>query len=299
MAAIGFIGASGLMGHGMAKNLLAKGHALSLTVHRNRERVADLLAAGAVEKQPAGRARRGERDRLSLRHRLAAGRGLGRRAARACSPARGPGLVIVDCSTSEPDSTARLRERRGAGRRRPRRRAARAHADRGRGRQAQRHGRRRRRDLRPARAGAARLRRERLPRRRPGRRPHRQAAQQLHRPGDLHRDRGSVRGRPARRHRPAAAGRHRLGRRRQLGPLPDDGEDAARRSRRAQASSSTTRARTCATTPTSPRAWRSRRSSARRCTSRWCIASALGHGKKFVPSLVEAQEQLTGAKLVP
>jgi 3-hydroxyisobutyrate dehydrogenase-like beta-hydroxyacid dehydrogenase len=29
------------------------------------------------------------------------------------------------------------------------------------------------------------------------------------------------------------------------------------------------------------------------------LASALGHGKKFVPSLVEAQEQLTGAKLVP
>ena len=47
MAAIGFIGASGLMGHGMARNLLAKGHAVSLTVHRNRERVADLLAAGA------------------------------------------------------------------------------------------------------------------------------------------------------------------------------------------------------------------------------------------------------------
>jgi 3-hydroxyisobutyrate dehydrogenase-like beta-hydroxyacid dehydrogenase len=29
------------------------------------------------------------------------------------------------------------------------------------------------------------------------------------------------------------------------------------------------------------------------------IASALGHGRKFVPSLVEAQEQLTGARLVP
>ena len=29
------------------------------------------------------------------------------------------------------------------------------------------------------------------------------------------------------------------------------------------------------------------------------LASALGHGKKFVPSLVEAQEQLTGAKIVP
>ena len=29
------------------------------------------------------------------------------------------------------------------------------------------------------------------------------------------------------------------------------------------------------------------------------MACALGHGHKFVPSLVEAQEQLTGAKLVP
>ncbi|HEY2188014.1 MAG TPA: NAD(P)-binding domain-containing protein, partial [Caldimonas sp.] len=54
MAAIGFIGASGLMGHGMAKNLLAKGHSLGLTIHRNRERVADLIAAGAVQrKSPA------------------------------------------------------------------------------------------------------------------------------------------------------------------------------------------------------------------------------------------------------
>ena len=39
--ALGFIGASGLMGHGMAKNLRAKGHMLALTVHRYRERVTD------------------------------------------------------------------------------------------------------------------------------------------------------------------------------------------------------------------------------------------------------------------
>jgi len=25
----------------------------------------------------------------------------------------------------------------------------------------------------------------------------------------------------------------------------------------------------------------------------------IGHGKKFVPSLVEAQEQITGARIVP
>jgi 3-hydroxyisobutyrate dehydrogenase-like beta-hydroxyacid dehydrogenase len=30
---IGYIGASGLMGHGMAKNLLAKGFQVSLTAH--------------------------------------------------------------------------------------------------------------------------------------------------------------------------------------------------------------------------------------------------------------------------
>ena len=49
MTRIGFIGASGLMGHGMARNLLLKGHPLVLTVHRNRGRVADLLEAGAME----------------------------------------------------------------------------------------------------------------------------------------------------------------------------------------------------------------------------------------------------------
>ena len=59
MQRIGFIGASGMMGHGMAKNLLAKGYPLTLTVHRNTERVADLLAAGATQAAtPAAGARR-------------------------------------------------------------------------------------------------------------------------------------------------------------------------------------------------------------------------------------------------
>ena len=109
MAAIGFIGASGLMGHGMAKNLLAKGHALSLTVHRNRERVADLLAAGAVERSsPAELAATSEIVFLcvtgspQVEASLTGPSGLLAGARR--------GLVIVDCSTSEPDSTARLRQ---------------------------------------------------------------------------------------------------------------------------------------------------------------------------------------------
>ncbi|MSP35715.1 MAG: NAD(P)-dependent oxidoreductase [Limnohabitans sp.] len=47
MKHIGFIGASGLMGHGIAKNLLAKGFQVSLTSHSKQEPLKDLLAAGA------------------------------------------------------------------------------------------------------------------------------------------------------------------------------------------------------------------------------------------------------------
>ena len=109
MARIGFIGASGLMGHGMAKNLLARGHALSLTVHRNRERVADLLAAGATE-QPDAAALAAASEVVficvtgspQVEAVMGGERGLLAGAAK--------GLLVVDCSTSEPDSTARLRE---------------------------------------------------------------------------------------------------------------------------------------------------------------------------------------------
>lgn len=104
---IGFIGASGLMGHGMAKHLLAKGHAVALTVHRNRERVADLLAAGAAEAASAADlAARSEILFLCVTGSPQVEANL-----EAILAAPEPGLVIVDCSTSEPDSTARLRER--------------------------------------------------------------------------------------------------------------------------------------------------------------------------------------------
>jgi len=111
MATIGFIGASGLMGHGMAKNLLAKGHALAYTVHRNRERVADLAAAGAVE-QPSAAALAKASEIVFLcvtgspqvEAAIVGPDGL------LAGAAKDGGLVIVDCSTSEPDSTARLRE---------------------------------------------------------------------------------------------------------------------------------------------------------------------------------------------
>ena len=108
MAAIGFIGASGLMGHGMAKNLLAKGHSLALTVHRNRERVADLLAAGAVHaSHPAALAQQSEIVFLCVTGSPQVEASLS--GAEGLLAAARPGLLIVDCSTSEPDSTAKLR----------------------------------------------------------------------------------------------------------------------------------------------------------------------------------------------
>ena len=110
MAKIGFIGASGLMGHGMAKHLLGKGHALALTVHRNRERVADLLAAGATEAgSPAALAAASEIVFLCVTGSPQVEAAVEGPEGLLASAKRRPGLVVVDCSTSEPDSTARLR----------------------------------------------------------------------------------------------------------------------------------------------------------------------------------------------
>ena len=198
MQRIGFIGASGMMGHGMAKNLLAKGHPLALTVHRNAERVADLLAAGATQAASAKALAAGSdivflcvTGSPQVEAAVLGSDGLLAGAAK--------GLMIVDCSTSEPDSTATLREQCAAAGVQLHRRAAGAHAGRGRGRQAERHGRRRRGRFRQARAGAEDLCRERLPCRRAGRRPHHQAAQQLHRPGHVHGHRRGLCRRPAQR----------------------------------------------------------------------------------------------------
>lgn len=104
---IGFVGASGLMGHGIARNLLAKGHSLMLTVHRRRDRVADLLAAGAtLADGPA--ALPAASDIVIL---CVTGSPQVEASVDALLSAPRAGLTIVDCSTSEPASTAALRAR--------------------------------------------------------------------------------------------------------------------------------------------------------------------------------------------
>ena len=104
---IGFIGI-GLMGHGMAKNLLAKGYALTLKANRDRSRLADLLDTGAKEaKSNAEVARNAEIVFICVAtspqvEDIVLGKDGLAEAAR-------EGLIVVDTSTAEPSSTARIR----------------------------------------------------------------------------------------------------------------------------------------------------------------------------------------------
>ena len=105
---IGFIGI-GMMGHGMAKNLLAKGYSLNLKVNRDRSRLEDLLAAGASEAKTNASAARGAdiviicvTGSTQVEDIVFGVDGL-------LTAAR-EGLLVIDTSTAEPDSTTRIRE---------------------------------------------------------------------------------------------------------------------------------------------------------------------------------------------
>jgi 3-hydroxyisobutyrate dehydrogenase-like beta-hydroxyacid dehydrogenase len=104
---IGFIGI-GMMGHGMAKNLLAKGYPLTFKVNRDRSRLDDLIAAGAQEAKSNAEVARGVdivflcvSSSPQIESIVHGPEGL-------LSSARN-GLIVVDTSTAEPSSTERLR----------------------------------------------------------------------------------------------------------------------------------------------------------------------------------------------
>lgn len=104
---IGFIGI-GMMGHGMAKNLLAKGYPLTFKVNRNRDNLGDLIEAGAKEaKSNADCARASDILFICVTgspqvEDVVYGTGGLLEAAR-------PGLLVVDTSTAEPASSAKIR----------------------------------------------------------------------------------------------------------------------------------------------------------------------------------------------
>ncbi len=105
-ARIGFIGV-GLMGHGIAKNIVEKGHPLTVLGHRNRQPVEDLLKRGATEAEsPADLARRSDviflcvtgspqvEDIVFGKDGLLEGMAAGK--------------IVADCSTAEPTSTLKV-----------------------------------------------------------------------------------------------------------------------------------------------------------------------------------------------
>lgn len=103
---IGFIGV-GLMGHGMAKNLIEKGFPTTVLGNVNRAPVEDLVSRGAREGQnPASVAAASDivvicvSGSPQVEAIVEGPNGL-------LSAAR-EGLIVMDCSTSAPDSTTRL-----------------------------------------------------------------------------------------------------------------------------------------------------------------------------------------------
>ena len=103
---VGFIGV-GLMGHGMARNILEKGYPLQVIGHRNRKPVDDLVKRGAREaKSPAAMARDSDVIFLCVTSSLQV-EDLVRRKDGIKAGAR-KGLVVVDCSTADPNSTLAL-----------------------------------------------------------------------------------------------------------------------------------------------------------------------------------------------
>ena len=103
---IGFIGL-GLMGHGMAKNIVEKGYSLSVLAHRNRAPVEDLVSRGAAEASSIAQLA----ARCDIVFLCVTG------STEVEGVLRGPaglaanlkaGSIVVDCSSSDPNSTVKL-----------------------------------------------------------------------------------------------------------------------------------------------------------------------------------------------
>jgi 3-hydroxyisobutyrate dehydrogenase-like beta-hydroxyacid dehydrogenase len=103
---VGLIGV-GLMGHGIGKNILGKGHALNVLAHRNRRPIEDLVAKGARElKSPRDIAAASDlvitvvgnstqlEDIVFREDGILAG--------------LRQGMVMADCTTAMPDSTIKI-----------------------------------------------------------------------------------------------------------------------------------------------------------------------------------------------
>lgn len=103
---VGFVGV-GLMGHGMAANLIAKGFDVTVVAHRNRTTVEDLIRKGASEAQDLAALA----SRSTIIHICAPGSPQVEAIVEGLLPYLQPDSVVIDCSTSDPVSTLALAER--------------------------------------------------------------------------------------------------------------------------------------------------------------------------------------------
>jgi 3-hydroxyisobutyrate dehydrogenase-like beta-hydroxyacid dehydrogenase len=99
---VGVIGA-GLMGHGMAANLLKHGHQVSVIAHRNRAPVEDLLARGATEAKNLTEIARAEVILLCVTNSKVVEETITQ-----LKPHLTSGQIILDAGTSAPEATRRL-----------------------------------------------------------------------------------------------------------------------------------------------------------------------------------------------
>ncbi len=109
---IGFIGV-GMMGHGMAKNIVEAGYPLTILGHRRREPVQDLVGRGAKEAKSA----REVGENASIVFICVTGSKEVEalvRGADGVAAGLAAGSILVDCSTSNPNSTIALTEELGA-----------------------------------------------------------------------------------------------------------------------------------------------------------------------------------------
>lgn len=103
---VGFIGV-GLMGHGMARNIVEKGWPLTVLCHRNREPVDDLIGRGATEAKNAAEIAR-DCDLIficvtgtpQVEENVFGENGI--------IAGITPGTIVADCSTTVPDSTRKV-----------------------------------------------------------------------------------------------------------------------------------------------------------------------------------------------
>ena len=102
---IGFIGV-GLMGHGMAKNILRAGYPLTVIAHKNRAPVENLVSLGAHEASSLKELAKS----ATLVFICAPGSPQVEQIIAELTPNLSEDAVIIDCSTSDPTSTQKLAE---------------------------------------------------------------------------------------------------------------------------------------------------------------------------------------------